>query len=298
MMDCAVNAQPQPTHTSITMSNTEILDLRIADITIPADRARGYNENNAQALAALILAQGLFHPIRVRHDGTGYRLISGLHRLRAHEINGAETIPATVSHAATDEDARLEEVMENLGRAELIALDRCQHLYELKVAWLAAHPEAAAGGDRKSIKAQTLRFDPDGQQIIGLAASVAEHIGLGVRTIEGAVKIWTGLTADAVMRLPGTDLARKQTELKALSEHRPVTQAKILDLILGDEHPDIQNVAGAVAFLEGGVVESPAEKQFRSINTAFGKLADDALDMIVQNNADRMIASLKRLGRL
>lgn len=280
------------------MSNTEILDLRIADITIPADRARGYDENNAQALATLILAQGLFHPIRVRHDGNGYRLISGLHRLRAHEINGAETIPATVSSAATDEDARMEEVMENLGRAELIALDRCQHLYELKQAWEAAHPESTHGGDRKSIKVQSLHFDPDAPEVFGFAETVAEKIGLSRRSIFAAVKIWTGLTADAVMRLPGTDLARKQTELKALSEHRPVTQAKILDLILGDEHPDIQNVAGAVAFLEGGVVESPAEKQFRSISTAFGKLADDAIDMIVQNNADRMIASLKRLGRL
>ena len=134
------------------MSNTEILDLRIADITIPSDRARGYKENNAQAQAPQILAQGLFHPIRVRHDGNGYRLISGLHRLRAHEINGAETIPATVSHAATDEDARLEEVMENLGRAELIALDRCQHLYELKVIHDAAHPNAVRGGRPKSGK--------------------------------------------------------------------------------------------------------------------------------------------------
>lgn len=274
------------------MSNTEILDLRIADITIPADRARGYDENNAQALATLILAQGLFHPIRVRHDGNGYRLISGLHRLRAHEINGAETIPATVSHTATDEDARTEEVMENLGRAELIALDRCQHLYELKKAWESLHPDFANGGGK------TFPTGTDQPEIFGFATETAEKIGLSKRAINIAVKIWTHLSPTSRLRLAGTDLARKQTELKALSEHRPVTQAKILDLILGDEHPDIQNVSGAVAFLEGGVEESPAEKQFRSISTAFGKLADDAIDMIVQNNADRMIASLKRLGRL
>lgn len=35
------------------MSNTEILDLPIKDITVPADRARDFDEDNAQALAAL-----------------------------------------------------------------------------------------------------------------------------------------------------------------------------------------------------------------------------------------------------
>ena len=145
---------------------------------------------------------------------------------------------------------------------------------------------------------KTFPTGTDQPEIFGFATETAEKIGLSKRAINIAVKIWTGLTADAVMRLPGTDLARKQTELKALSEQKPPMQRRILDLILGDEHPDIQNVAGAVAFLEGGVEVSPAEKQFRAINTAFGKLADDALDMVVQNNADRMIASLKRLGRI
>jgi len=40
-----------------------------------------------------------------------------------------ETIAARVSDAETDDQARLQEVMENLGRNELIALDRC-HLFD------------------------------------------------------------------------------------------------------------------------------------------------------------------------
>lgn len=279
------------------MSNVEILDLSIKDIVIPADRARDYDEDHARALAALIQAQGLLHPIRVRAVGDGYSLISGLHRLRAHEMNGWGTIPATVSDAEDVNVARLEEVMENLGRAELIALDWCHHLYELKKAWSAAQVkplvEVLCGEGRKSFP--TSEQEPE---VFGFASAVAEKIGLSKRYINLGVKIWTSLTADAAARLPGTDLARKMTELKALSEQKPPVQRRILDLILGDEHPDIQNVAGALAFIGGGVEVSPVERQFQAINTAFGKLADDALDMVVQNNADRMIASLKRIGRL
>lgn len=279
------------------MTTNTILDLPIADIQIPADRARDFDQANAQALAALIAAQGLFHPIRVRDTGDGYRLISGLHRLRAHEINGAATIPASVSSAATDEEARLEEVMENLGRGELIALDRCHHLFELKKAWEASRARplvevlAEEGG-------KSFPTSDHGPEVFGFAASVAEAIGLSKRYINLGVKIWTSLTADAVSRLPGTDLAHKMTELKSLSEQQPAMQRRILDVILGDDHPDIQNVAGAVAYLERGVEISQVEKHFKAINTAFSKLEDDALDMLVQNHADRMIAALKRVGRI
>lgn len=274
------------------MTTTTILDLPIADIQIPADRARDFDQANAQALAALITAQGLFHPIRVRDTGDGYCLISGLHRLRAYEINGADTILSSVSNAATDEEARLEEVMENLGRGELIALDRCHHLYELKVVWDSMHPNFANGGGH------TLPTGNDQPEIFGFASDVAEKVGLAKRTINHAVKIWTDLTPASRLRLVGTDLARKQTELKALSEQKPAMQAKILELIENEDHPDIQNVSGAVAFLERGMEVSQVEKQFKAINTAFSKLEDDALDMLVQNHADRMIAALKRMGRL
>ncbi len=283
------------------MTNTEILDLPIADIDVPADRARDFDQDNAQALATLILTQGLFHPIRVRTVGDRYRLISDLHRLRAHEINGMATIPATIATVDDDNAARLEEVMENLGRGELIALDRCHHLYELKQAWEASRARPLVevlteeGGKSFSTSEGGKSF-PTGKEgeVFGFASSVAEKLGLSKQYINMAVKIWTNLTADAVGRLPGTDLARKLTELKALSEQTPPMQRRILDLILGDEHPDITNVGGALAFLDRGTEVSPAEKQFAAINTAFGKLTDDALDMVVQNNADRMIASRPR----
>lgn len=279
------------------MTLLTILDLSIRDIDIPADRARDYDEAGAHLLAGVIAAQGLQHPIRVRNSGDRYTLISGLLRLRAFELLQRDTIPASLSSADSDEAARLEEVMENLGRAELIALDRCHHLYELKKAWEAAKARPLAEALTEE-GGKTFPTHDDQVEIFGFAHAVAEKVGLSKRSINMAVKIWTDLTADAVSRLPGTKLATKQTELKALSEQKPTMQRRILDLILGDEQPDIENVGAALEFLTGGTAPTPFEKQYHAIAQGIRALPDDSLDRLLAENADRVLASLKRQGRI
>lgn len=277
------------------MNDLSTLNLPLALIDVPEDRARDFDEASAQALAAIIAVQGLHHPIRVRQIGDRYQLISGLRRLRAFELNQQTTIPATVSTAANDDEARLEEVMENLGREDLIALDRCHHLHELKVIHDAAHPNAARGGRPKSGKTFPTCQDAE---VFGLASTVAESVGLSKRAINMAVKIWADLAPASRQRLIGTALATKQTELKALSEQPKPVQEKILDLILGSDHPDVANVAAALAVIEGGIAQTEVEKQFRAVNVAFARLRDEALDLVVAQNEERVLASLRRLGRI
>lgn len=274
---------------------TYIPSLPIFSIAVPENRARDYDPAWAEALAHIISAQGLLQPIRVRETPDGYVLIAGLYRLRAFQLLGLSTIPAILSDLTSDDAARLEEVMENLGRAELIALDRCHHLWELKVVWLALHPEAAAGGDRKSIKAQTLRFD-SGKEIFGFGKAVAEKIGLSVRTIETAVKIWSNLSPASRRRLAGTDLADKQTELKALSEQGPAMQDRILDLILGQA--PVENVAQALDFLKLGSAPTAEERRLLTATRAFGALDDPTFDYVLSAHEVRVIDSLKRRGRI
>lgn len=136
-----------------------------------------------------------------------------------------------------------------------------------------------------------------------LKSSVSQHrrrkkVGLSKQKINLAVKIWTDLAPTSRIRLAGTKLAAKQTELKALSEQKAPVQAKILDLILGEDHPDVENVAAALALLERGRELTPVEKQFRAVDAAFGKLEEAALDMVLAAHADKVMASLKRLGRI
>lgn len=282
------------------MTDLTILNIPIAEIDVPGERARDYDHDDAIALAGIIATQGLMHPINVRRIGDRYRLISGLRRLRAFEINQRAAIPARISDADSDDQALLEEVMENLGRAELIALDRCHHLYELKQVWERLHPTFANGGGNQRSRSGGKSFptDPEQPEIFGFASSVAEKVGLSKRTINIAVKIWSGLYPPLRKRLSGTALAHRQTELKALSELPINTQVKIVDLILGDAHPEIENVTAALAFLDGGIAPTAEEKRIRLIREGIQALPEPAFDRLVAETADRLIASLKRQGRI
>ena len=273
----------------------------IEKIDVPNNRARDFSEQGAQALAAIIAAQGLQHPISVRAVGERYQLISGLHRLRAFEINGETEIPARLSDAKTDDQARLEEVMENLGRNELIALDRCHHLYELKQVYERMHPQAKNGGDRGNQhtggRIRTSDSATNEGEVFGFARSVSEKLGLGRSQISAAVKIWTGLTLVTRQRLVGLDIARKQTELKLLSEQKPQVQGHILDLIT-DPKSGVTSVGEALASLEGGVQATPLEKRFRTLSDGLKALPEPTLDRLLLENEERVIAALKRLGRI
>ncbi|HBD91782.1 MAG: hypothetical protein A2092_12070 [Rhodobacteraceae bacterium GWE1_64_9] len=274
----------------------EILELPLASIEVGTDRARDLDPFWADGLAAIIAAQGLMVPILVRAIGDGrYRLVAGLHRLEAFRRLERGTIPAQLSEAASDDEARLQEVMENLGRAELIALDRCHHLYELKQVWERMHPSFANGGGNQRGGGKS--FPTDAGEVFGFAASVAERIGLSKRAINLDVKIWKGLSPASRVTLVGTDLATKQTELRALSEEKPARQAKILELILGDMHP-INNVAQAIAFLDSGKVPTAHEKTFVKVSATLAALDDETFDAVVSANEERVIATLKRRGRI
>jgi len=278
------------------VTSTYLPELPLDLIDVPNDRARALDPVWVEALAAIIAGQGLIHPITVRESGARYKLVAGRHRFAAMLTLGRVTIPARLSAAASNDEARLEEVMENLGRNDLIALDRCHHLHELKQVWERMYPQVKHGGDRKSIKRKRLPLDPDQPEIFGFARATAEKIGLSERAIKLAVTIWTRLTPASRLRLTDTDLARKQTELKVLSEQKPAMQAKILDLILGDA--PVENVAQALEYLQAGAAPSASEKRFIAVRKALDALDDSTFDAVVAAHEDRVIASLQRRGRI
>ncbi|GHC41783.1 hypothetical protein GCM10007291_49620 [Gemmobacter nanjingensis] len=279
----------------------KLIELPLTSIEVGTDRARDFDPAWAAGLAGIIAAQGLKHPITVRVVDGINRLVAGRYRLEAARILGWEAIPCILSEADSDDAARLEEVMENLGRAELIALDRCHHLYELKVVWERMYPQAKHGGDHGNQytggKSQSLALASEAPEVFGFAKANAERIGLGVSAIKMAVKIWKGLSPASRAALIGTDLATKQTELKALSEQKPAVQAKILDLIFGDVHP-VHNVAQALSYLANGVSPDARERFFTKISATLAALDDTVFEDVILANEDRVVAALKRRGRL
>ncbi|RWR50628.1 chromosome partitioning protein ParB [Sinirhodobacter ferrireducens] len=280
----------------------DLIHIPLASIEVGEDRARDLDPGHAEALADSIRMQGLLCPVLVRAVAEDrFRLVDGRHRYEAFKLLGRDVIPVVMSDKTSDDEAMLDQVMANLAR-RMVALDFCRHLAMLKEAWLRLHPEATNGGNKNVAKGksriQNSDSGDDPDTTPAFSDAMASKFGLGRSAVFEAVAIWTKLSPASREALHGTKLAEKKTELKALSEQKPAMQAKILELIEDKDHPDVQNVAGALAFLERGAEVSAAERQFRAINTAFARLADDALDMVVQNNADRMIASLKRLGRI
>jgi len=266
-------------------------------IEVGTDRARDFEPAWAEGLAALIAVQGLLQPIIVRPIGaTGkYQLVAGLHRTEACRLMGRLTIPAVLSVAASDDEARLEEVMENLGRYELIALDRCRHLYELKQIHERKYPQTKHG---KASKSPSRALSSDVPEVFGFAKATAEKIGLSQTRIKEAVKVWTELVPSVRAKLSGSDLARKMTELKALSQLSAPHQIKVTDLILSGDYPGIQNVAAALVQLEGGVQSIGDEKRLNALRIGIKDLPEPVFDRLVSENAERMIAALKRTGHI
>ncbi|PYE87534.1 ParB N-terminal domain-containing protein [Phyllobacterium leguminum] len=308
-----------------------IQDIKLSDIDIPDNRARSFDQDEAGALAFIIAASGLQHPIRVRLVGDRFRLIAGRKRLEAFRMLAWEMIPATISTAATDDEARLEEVMENLGRHELKVLDRCHHLFELKQVYERLYPDAKHGGDRGNQhtggKTQKLRLAADSDEVFGFAAATADKISLSRRSIELAVKIWKDLSDASRKRCAGTWLADHQAGLKQLAEQSHADQAKVLDILFSDP-PKATNVSDALTIIAHGVVLTPTEKKVDTVKNTlrampdtvvaavvderlaemqnsitvlskfFAKLEDAELDKVVEQHEERIVASLQRRGRI
>ena len=78
-------------------------------------------------------------------------------------------------------------------------------------------------------------------------------------------------------RLRGTDLAKKQIKLKALSELPINKQIKVLDAIQNADLPDVGNVAQALAYLEGGVACDPVERRFVAVSKTIAALDDETI---------------------
>lgn len=189
--------------------NTE--QVLIADVTVPAHRARGLNAEAVKRLAESIDTLGLQTPITVRYDEASdeIRLVAGLHRLKACEQLGHDKIQAIYTKA-TPEQARMWEIAENLFRAELSAVERAEHIDEWrKLASAAADYLPRAGGARATN--QGMRW-------------AARELGVSHTAIQDAAKI-----------------AKLPPEVKKQAIAERWTQARALAAATGKPAPAVKN---------------------------------------------------------
>ena len=104
--------------------------IRIDAIEVTGKR-RPLDEEKVRAIAASMKQFGLHTPITVHEYKKKLVLVSGLHRLEAARRLKWDAIPCFVSFG--DAETRPWEIVENLYRAELSALERAEHIDELRL---------------------------------------------------------------------------------------------------------------------------------------------------------------------
>lgn len=272
--------------------------IKISLIDIPDGRLRDVEPDWANCLAGMFAEIGQKTPIDVVANGKRFLLVAGAHRLEAakrakwREIE-ARILEPSAEHAV--DELRLHEILENLGRKDLIALERCEALSELKRVYEALHPDSKNGGDRKSQAAKNKRENQNA--IFAFCSSASETTGLARRTVELAVQIFDGLSPASRERLKGTPFAEKQSDLKALADLDAEVQSKVLDLILG-ELPKAKSIADALLILDGRNPETATDRVLRSACDNLSKLPRASRMVVFKLHRKEIVELVKREGWL
>jgi len=162
----------------------------------PEQPRRTFDPVRLEELATSITLEGVLQPIVVRYDTEQdiYIIVHGERRWRASRDAGQKTIPAIVRDVA-DEHRLIQQLMENVVREDLNAIDRAAALRALKLqmddaAW---EQVAAAVGIRRSRLFQLLGTEK-------LPDSIQEDIRAG-RLSEKQSRALQGLSPDAQIAL-------------------------------------------------------------------------------------------------
>jgi ParB family transcriptional regulator, chromosome partitioning protein len=124
----------------------------------PYQPRRIFEPTALQALADSIAEHGVLQPLVVRPVAGGYQVIAGERRLRASQICGLGEVPVVVREA-TDQQALLLAMLENLQREDLNPLEEAKAFYRLAVDFKLNQEEIAAGvGKNRSTVANALRL--------------------------------------------------------------------------------------------------------------------------------------------
>ncbi len=103
----------------------------------PEQPRKAFPQESLEELAASIKTRGVLQPIRVRYDRTSdlYIVIDGERRWRASTLAGIASLPAiVVDEAQSGGDRLIDQLMANIQREDLNAVDRAEGLNRLKEA--------------------------------------------------------------------------------------------------------------------------------------------------------------------
>ena len=266
-------------------------------VEVPKRRIRGERPERVETLAKDIAANGQLQPIIVveLEDGR-FALDDGALRVLAMRATKADDIDARVTPVSwlKPEERTLRGLMANLDRDDFTALERCEALTELKRVYEVLYPETKKGGDKGN---QHTGGKKRQNEIFSFSQTAAEATGLGRRSIEIAVAIFERLALSTKIRLRGTWIEKKQSDLKALSEEDGAIQSAALDLLLADP-PEAMSVAEAISMAKGEKPDDPTEKVFASFSERWSRFQIREKRNFVRAYAADLVTLLKELDAI
>lgn len=232
------------------------IDLGLIDV--PPNRAREFNPGAIEDLVASIKTIGLLHPITVRLKGSDplkprYELISGLHRLRAHERMGAPQIPATIV-TLDDTKRELAELDENLQRSTLSALELAEHLKR--------RDELL---DELGLRPRVGRQPDDAGETI-TTQDLADGLGISKRSYQASVSV--GRISRRIRdQIRGTALEDRKTDLVELARIKDEDEQE--QLVTAIATGQASTLKEAKAYISAPKSPAPAAQTAPSAATAY-----------------------------
>ncbi len=269
-----------------------IQDIEIAKIDATG-RLRQINAGWVEAFIREIEQGATLAPIEVVETATGYRLITGGHRLAAHVQLGRTDIEARVwpASAFPDEGAmRLKEIQENILRFEPTELDRSVAILHWKQIFEDTRPKPKRGRPSKEIAAESARIFAE-----RFSTAAARAMGISERSVQVAVQIATGLSEETRIRIAFAPIADAQAELLQLAHQTPDRQSQIIGLLLA-EPAAASSVAEAIAVLDRTPMPVRLTGWMKVSNT-FARLKEDEQAEFFAAHADAIDRWMATRGR-
>jgi ParB family chromosome partitioning protein len=188
-LDSLLPSAPPPAAAAPTASGTNEIAIELIDRN-PYQTRLTVHEEGMQELAKSIAANGVLQPIVVRPKGDGrFQLIAGARRLGASILAGKTTIPATV-RAASESQAMVLTIIENLHREDLNPMEQAKGFERLQREFAMTQEQIAevTNKDRATVAnfLRLLKLPTELQQMVAsglLSAGHAKAI-LALRTPE------------------------------------------------------------------------------------------------------------------
>ena len=197
------------------------LTIPVTDVVVPQGR-RTPTEERVESLARSMEEVGLLNPVTLNDD---HRLIAGRTRLLAAMKLGWAEIPFRIINA--DElHAELAEIVENVERSNLSALEEAQAMKRMKEIYLALHPETKQASPKELAEK---RWNPpeNAGRIMPFASDTDQKTGKSKSSVNRDIAVAENLTDATQTQITGTKVADSKAELQRLAKLPPKQQEKV-----------------------------------------------------------------------